>query len=801
MSANSLLFRWILLVTALTAGPLEAAEPASAGAAMTPDSIPEVVVTARRKQENLQLTPISATVVTAEDIAAKGLDNVLDIARSAPSVTLMPGGNYSGKSALAYMRGVGQDQFTYAFEPGVGFYVDDVYFGSVYGSIFQLADIANVQVLRGPQGTLFGKNNEAGAILLYTPEPKGDGSGQVSVGYGRFDREFVKASFDIPLIQNQLALGIGAASNRMDGYVDRLDFACVNPGASNLQAASSGSNCRLGTEGGDDERSLRATLKWTPTADFTMVLKGELHDDTSEAGAETLLVQNAAAPGSPTANFNGVVALAPVAAGGLNLGVGASSPAFVTGNAFANYSSFRDPGTGFSPSPNNRLRAWDVSNKVEWNTPWGFQFKNVLAYQRYHARFTNTDPSPVPTYLEDNVLNRWQFSDELQLSGKALDDRLEWVGGVYFDKSHGVYGGQINLPSLEIVPGAFYGFNFTLDDPTELKSKSVFIHGIYHLTDRFSVEAGVRYSNDEKTQAFHHSYTATNPMVPFFVPGTSIYAPDAGGATSAHRADPKISLQYRWTPDVMTYVSFATGYKMGGINPKPIQDTDIRPFGPEKLTAYEIGAKTEWLDHRLLFNVDAFLSDYKQIQLSQFLPPPLGDGGTIVVNAGHVRIEGLEAEFEARPWHGLQLDGSLSYLNYRVLDLGAAAGQVGGLTLHSMAPYVPRWQAAAGAQYNLGLGDRGSLTARVDASYRSLVYFDLANTPAGAQPGYMLTNVRLSWSDTADKWTAAVEVANLTDRLYYVSKIPGLNADGSLFNVTGTPGLPRTTFLTVSRRF
>lgn len=792
----------LLLLGLLVAGGAgHAAQAADGQSAVEPDIIPEVVVTARRKEENLQLTPISATVVTAQDIAAKGMTNVLDIARSAPSVTLMPGGNYSGKSALAYMRGVGQDQFTYAFEPGVGFYVDDVYFGSVYGSIFQLADISNVQVLRGPQGTLFGKNNEAGAILLYTPEPRGDGSGQVTVGYGRFNRQFIKASFDIPLVGDRLALGIGAASNTMDGYVDRLDFACARPGMSNLPAASSGADCRLGREGGDDERSFRATLKWTPNADFSMVLKGDLHDDTSEAGAETLLMQNAAAPGSGTAIYNDVIALAPLAAGGLNLGVGASSPLFVTGNPFANYSSFRNPGTGFNPPANNRLRAWDVSDKIEWRTPWGFQLRNVMAYQSYSARFTNTDPAPVPTYLEDNALDRWQFSDELQLSGTAMDGRLEWVGGLYFDKSRGVYGGKIELPTLEIVPGVFYGFNFTLDDPTELKSRSAFIHGIYHLTDRFAVEAGVRYSNDEKHQAFNHDFTASNPPVPFFVPGTPIYAPDAGGNTSSHRADPKVSLQYRWTPDFMTYASFATGYKMGGINPKPITDADIRPFGPEKLTAYEIGAKTEWLDHHLLLNVDAYLSDYRQIQLSQFLPPPLGDGGTIVVNAGHVRISGFEGEFEARLGRGLQLDATLSYLHYHVIDLGQAAGQVGGLTLQSTAPYVPRWQGSVGAQYTLGLAERGSLTLRADVSGRSRVYFDLANTPEAAQPGYLLTNVRLSWSDAQDKWSAAFEIANLTNKLYYLARIPALNADGSLFNLTGTPGMPRTTFFTVSRHF
>jgi iron complex outermembrane receptor protein len=775
--------------------------PGDATPADDSDAIPEILVTARRKEENRQTTPISVTAMSAADIEKRGMDNVLDVARSAPSVTLIPGANYSGKSALAYIRGVGQDQFTYAFEPGVGFYIDDVYFGSVYGSIFQLADLSNVQVLRGPQGTLFGKNNEAGAILLYTPEPKGDGSGDIKVGYGTYGREFIKASFDIPLVKDVLALGIAGASNKMNGYVDRIDYACAHPGETNLRAAATAPNCIVGMEGGDDERSLRATFKWTPNNDLTVTLKGDLHDETSQPGAETVILQNPAPVGSATANYNALVALAPATVGGLNYGIGISSAKFVTGNPFTTFASYTDPSTGFTAPAVNDDRAWDVSNKIDWDTPWGFHIKNILAYQKYHAEFGNTDGTPIPTYLEDNILDHHQFSEELQFSGKALEDRLEWITGAYFDKSRGIYSGEVNLPTLEVVPGAFYGFNFTLDDPTEEKSSSVFAHGVYHFTDQFSAELGARYSADEKNQSFNHDYAVTDPAVPFFEPGTSIYPAGAGGNTSAHRVDPKVSLQYQWTPDLMSYVGYSTGYKMGGINPKPIEASDIKPFGAEKLTAYEVGTKSEWFNHHLIANVDAYISDYRDIQLSEFLPPPAGDGGTIVINAGHVRMEGVEGDFEARPLAGLQFDGSASYFNYRTLDLGDAAGQVGGPTLHTTAPFVPRWQASLGIQYTQSLRGAGSLMMRIDEAFRSLVYFDLANTPGSAQSGYGLTSAHLSWTGRDHQWTAAVEVANLTNKLYYVTKTPALNADGSLFSVNGTPGLPRTEFFTIDRHF
>lgn len=794
--------RFLIVVLGLQAvAPICIAET-SAGTDDTAE-LREVIVTARRTAEKLQETPISITALSAEDIAQRGLNNVLDVAAEAPSLTLMPGGNYSGKSALAYIRGVGQDQFTFAFEPGVGFYVDDVYYGSVYGSIFSLADISNIQVLRGPQGTLFGKNNEGGAILLYTPEPKGDNSGSVELGYGSFHREFFKGSFDVPLIADQLSLRVSGASNSMDGYLDRIDFACANPAqAGNLKPATAAVGCKVGTEGGVKEVSLRAALKWTPTEDLTVILRGELFDDRSEAGAQDVLLQNPAQPGSQIDLYNQLVAQ-PL------YGIGANSPAFVTGDPYKSYSVYTNPGTGNSVAPVNHELFRSLAATVDWNLPPGLHLKNILGYQKYHSEFANTDSTPIPTYLEDNVLDHRQFSEEFQLSGKALGDRLDWIAGAYYYTAYGVYGGHIELPTtlivppgvLDFAPAGAWGLNFNINDPTREHTVSGFVHGIYHFTDALSAEVGARYSTEEKSQGFNHTYTDTVPVNPLFVPGTSAYTPDAGGTTSLSRVDPKVALQYQWTPDLMTYVQFSTGYKTGGINPKPVLETDIVPFKPEHLTAYEVGIKSEWFDHHLMVNADAYLSDYRDLQLSEFLPPPAGDGGTIVVNTGHARIEGFELDLQARPFAHFAIDGSLSYLDYRTLSLGSAAGQVGGPTLTTRPPYIPRWKGSIGPQYTQSLGAAGSLLARLDWSYQSIVYFDLANTPEAAQGGYGLLNGRLQWDDAGGKWSAALEVRNATNKLYYVFKIPGLNSDGSLFNLNGTPGMPRTEFFTISRKF
>jgi iron complex outermembrane receptor protein len=784
-------------------------DAATSASAAAPVKLEEVVVTARKTRENLQTTPVSITALTAADIDARGLNNVLQIAQSTPDLTIMSGGNYSGKSALTYIRGVGQDQFTFAFQPGVGYYVDDVYYGTVYGSIFELGDISDVQVLRGPQGTLFGKNNEGGAILLSTPEPKGDDSGEFEAGYGSYDRVFLKGFFDVPLIADKLSLRVFGASNSMSGYVDRIDYACAHPGASgNLLPATTLPGCKVGTEGGDDERTLDGALKWTPTGDLSSILRASLHIDRSEAGADTLILQNPTPAGSDTANYNTYVAL-PL------YGLPVSSPAYVSGSPYRNYASYTDPGTGYSAPPVNDETFWSVADATQWSTPWRFRVKNILAYQRYHAEFSNTDGTPIPTYLEDNILPYHQVSEELDLSGTAFEGRFEWIAGAYYFKSTGAYQGHIELPSAVIVepgiltdptifpyaPNGVYGLNFNINDVTEAKSRSGFLHGVYHVTDKLSLELGGRYSQDRKSQSYDHTYTTTNPVNILLPAGTPAYPPSVGGETDDNRFDPKAAIQYQWTRNLMTYVSYATGYKAGGINPKPVLATDIVPFKEETLKAYEAGVKSEWLDHRLLVNADAYYSDYTNLQLSEFLPPPLGDGGTIVINAGHARIEGAEADLKAVLARGLSLEANGSYLDYKTLSLGAAAGQVGGPTLTARPPYVPRWQGSFGAEYDHTLGSHGIVTARADWSYRSKVYFDLANTQAGAQGGYGLLNVRLAWTNPDGNWTTALEVTNATDKRYFIAKTVTLNVDGSLFSVDGPPGMPIAEFFTVARKF
>ncbi len=767
-----------------------------------------ITVTARYRTENLQETPIAITALGSEGLEARGFNNVVDVTKVAPNVTLQQSGSNGGKAAVAFIRGVGQSDFTLAFEPGVGFYLDDVYFGTIFGAMFDLGDIDRVEILRGPQGTLFGKNNEGGAVRVFTTQPKGDDSGYVQAGYGSFDRYMIKAAYDFSVIPEKLAVRISGGMNRVDGYVTRYDFVCEHPDlAGNLPRVTVRPDCKLGTEGGDEVETFRANLRWTPADDLEVLLSADSLRDRGEATpTKTLTIGHSAA----LADYNKYVLLNP--ASGFYTGVPIDSR-FVTNSPYSTYATFKDLSTGISFDPVNNVDSWGVGSTVEWKTPVGIRVKNVMAYRGYSGSFVyDGSGAPLSTVLYANPdFIHHQYSEELNVSGTLLESALDWVaGGYYFDGYSKQGNGPVLLTSAEIVPptGApdfcttgCYGLNFITNDPVTVKNKSAFVHTQYHVTSQLTTELGVRYSDESKTYTFSRVLLPANPtdilFTPAFDPDYPILAGFAArpSATSTTvRWDPKAAIQYDWTPGLMTYVQFATGFKGGGINPHPVFADQAVPFKAEKLTSYEVGAKTQWFENRLRFNTAVFISDYKDLQITVIGPA----GADIVQNAGHIRISGVEGEIEAEPARHLLLNGSFGYLNYHTIDLGAAAGVPGGPTTNSMPPYIPRWKFNAGAQYAIDLPGDGTVTPRVDFTYQTKVYNDPSNDPLALQPAYGLLDARLTWDSPQRAWELALLVQNALDKVYYINKYDNAASFGV---VDGQPGLPRTAFFTIKRKF
>jgi iron complex outermembrane receptor protein len=777
------------------------------------EGLSEVVVTARFKSENLQTAPIAITAVSADQIDARGYVNVADVAHAAPNVNIEQAGSGFGKSAFVSIRGIGQNDFKYTFEPGVGFYIDDVYFGTVFGSLFDLTDIDSVEILRGPQGTLFGKNTEGGAVRIFTKKPTGDDSGYLEAGLGSFDREKFRGAYDFALIPNQLFVRVSAGSNRSDGYMDVLDFACANPTlAGTLKPVTHLNGCKIGTYGGDDVQVARLAVRYLASDTLETNFSADFTDDHGEEPATKMIAlalppKPNGTPGVPGTQISNALALYSIAATIPRFGIPLDSR-FLTNSPYTTYGTYTDPIAGISASPTSTLTSWGVAGTVDWDTPWdGVHAKSITAYRRYHGAFAeDTSGAPISGDLPINYLRHHQFSEELQFSGRALQDTLDWATGAYYLDSEDFNSGIVDNSSN--VGGK--GILFLTGDPAASKDESVFAHVNYKVTSALGLELGARYSHETKTYTFYRYEPDLVGLVPAGLFPTNLgnylagFAPPLPtGEVSVSRVDPKVGLSYQWTPDIMTYAQYSTGYKSGGFNPRPLTRTQVTSFGPEKVSSYEVGLKSEWLDHRLRANLAGFVSNYSELQLPvATVDPGTGFPAFLTESVGSARIKGLELEIEARPVGGLLIDGSVGYLHYRTLNLGGAAynpvTNPGGPTLSDVPALTPTWKGNVGAQYALPLGGAGTLTPRLDYTYQSKVFNDPQDELISMQAGYGLLNVRLTWEALKGGWQVSLSASNVTGKVYYVTE---RNQLSTYDEVDGQPGRPREVLFSVRKTF
>lgn len=767
IAANPALAQGAQVPPADDAEVLSVNNPVSAGTPVEADgnASNEIIVTAQFRAQSLQDAPLAITAMSSEMLEARSFTSVTEVGQSAPSVTLRMGSSGYGKSTQAYIRGIGQSDYNFALEPAVGFYVDDVYHASLFGSTFDLLDLERVEILRGPQGTLFGKNSIGGAVRLISKKPSNRFEGSVEGTYGSFDRIDLRGMINIPLVDDVLALRISGASKERKGYVDRLDFACAFPGlAGNLTptvTATSSDDCRVGTLGGENVRAARAALRWTPAPSIDINLTAELMRDDSEGAADSLIFVNPAAPALAAFNQNRLVP---------TFGI-SFDDRFIT-DPYVSFSSFDNQFTGRSVPSSNTLDSDSFSADITVEVTEGIQVKSITAHQEFRGRFTqNANNSPLPVQLADNQVFFEQFTQEIRILGE-VGDFLEWTaGGFYFDSTSGI-GGSVAL--------SVSGLNFDQNDRIETSNKSAFVHGVFHLTDRLNATGGIRYSEDKKTYTFDRINQPAG--TPFFAGG-----PFTAPTSKYDRFDYKLGVDYSVTDDIMIYGQFSTGFKGGGVNPRPLRPELAVTFGPETVDAYEIGLKSQFLNRSVTLNLAAYHSDYSNLQLSANGVDTLGRPSIIIANVGSADIRGIEAELLIEPFDNLVIDASGSHIDFEIKDLGSAAGVAGGPTLDSLPAGTPQWKASGGIQYTAGLGAAGSITPRFDVYYQSRVFNEWTNNPLAAQEGYAVANARITYTSPDEDWSAALAVTNIFDEFYHVNKF--IQAGGYIF--TGQPSRPR----------
>jgi iron complex outermembrane receptor protein len=775
----------------------------------------EIVVTAQFREQGLQSTPVAITAVTGSQLEQRTLGSVTDLNGLAPNLTVTKGTNTNGPSAQLFVRGVGQSDGHPGLEPGVGLYVDDVYRGLLLGTDLDLTDLERVEVLRGPQGTLAGKNSLGGSLKLFSKKPNDQTDGYVEATYGKFNRVELRAGGNFTLLPDTLYARVSGASKQVDGYMKRLDYACVHPSAANAASTQIPvlTNCRLGTEGGEDVNAIRVALRWIASDSIEDNFSGDYTRDRSEVPALKLISSsNTQHLGSATGPF-----LVP--------GGGAQ---FITGaHDYTTYATFMQP--GFTDPPvaslagkpgvgthgavslptTDPIDAWGLTNNFSWKLAEDYTLTSITGLRRYTGEYSiEVGGSPIPVQLLNDTWSQRQFTEELRLNGTSFG-KLDWtVGGYYYDQL-AYFGGlkMLNPGAVSITPNAdptkppLVGSAetlFTGSDPIPSKSKSGFGHAVYRLTDALSLIAGIRYTREQKDYTFQR-LNPYDPTQPSYNPVGALN--NTTGHYEGSHTDYRAGVEYQWTENFMTYAQWSTGFRGGGVNPRPFISQEAVKFGTETVRASEIGFKTDFLDHHFRVNAAGFYNQYENIVFVNTLPVVINNvqfNNSTPVNIGTAHIKGAEIELEARPFGGLQLDASASYLKFNFTQINKTNVQVLNVDLNTKEPYAPDRQFNVGMQYVLPLGTAGSITPRIDANYQSSFYTDINNNALGLVGGRTLANARITWKSMSQDWETAMAVTNLTDHFYYINKVVGATPT----NVTeGQPGAPREWMVTVKRYF
>jgi iron complex outermembrane recepter protein len=748
----------VCLVATATAN----ADDTPAGASTTSTLMEEITVTARRREENIQDTPISIAAFSAAALEARGVERADDLARIVPNLIFQqnPGAGGSASNAAVFIRGVGQSDFIPTVDPGVGLYVDGVYLARSVGSLLDLVDIDHVEVLRGPQGTLFGRNTIGGAVSVTTQKPTFDAvGGSSSLLYGTDNRIEVKGRLNVPLSPS-LAASISGALIKQDGYVNQIFTGQELGDHNNLVGKFA-----LRWKGEDQELNFTVDGTRTREAGPAFVLRSVYFGSAIfNPGNQPLLP-----PGSPqTPGFYTINPPADIPVDNFSLFhnylatlvtnqgncLGLGSPTYNPAGDQKNPNCYGNQYVGEANKVSYAtLRSisnddlWGAHLTYDWNITAALRIKSITAYRHLQSQFQRDgDESPLTIYHLIDQLSQHQFSEELQIEGESLAKALKWVAGVYYFDENAVNPNIVDFAPVEALSGGESGTN----------SIAGFAQATYDLTSQLSFTAGGRYTRDRKTFT-PNQYVLDSKGGPFPV-GLPLLPPFEVAAKFS-KFTPMLNAAYHLTADAMVYATYSKGFKSGGFTQRVFPPLPATPsFGPETATSYEIGAKTTGLDNKVHVNAALYRTNYDdiQVQVFQAIAP-------ITANGGQGRIQGLELEANASPGDGWFFEANAGLTDARYTSIDPS---VIGLTLDSKFAFVSRWTGMAAVQKELQLGDLGRVSPRIQWTYRSSYFNDALNTPSEEQAGYGLLDASIQWNSHNAKYAGSVGVKNALNKDY-----------------------------------
>ena len=717
-----------------------------------------ITVTARKREESIQTTPISITAFSGAGLEARGIQSTDRLAEVTPNLTLQNNPSFSGasNSASIYIRGVGQQDFVPTVEPGVGVYVDGVYVARSVGAILDLVDFERIEVLRGPQGTLFGRNTIGGAISVTTKSPGDTLSANGSLTYGTNNLVVGKATVNLPLGE-KAALRASGGYFGQDGYVTR-SFDGKKLGNANRFV-------------GRIALRLDPTETWRIDLGFDGTTARENGPPMSLIGINYGRTTDPNTP--PFADINNTIASVFAGKGFVPCATAAAPLNLAVAGCYDNrYVLGPDTNAGTAPSySNSDIWGLGLTNTFELNPD--LTLKSITAYRRLLGNFARDgDGSPATIAEFTDRIDQKQFSQEFQLLGKSFDGALEWILGAYYFRESGV-----NVNGLTFVISQFRSGGAFRNE-----SLAAFGQGTLKLGSSVKLTAGLRYTRDNKS--FHPdqiiianraAFLGAPFNSPIFDPGTRVL-PNVEAKVHFGEVTPMVNLAWQANENVMTYATWSRGFKSGGFSQRvfppiipgvttPITDpvAAIPSFAPEKVDAFEAGFKFQTPDRLLTLNASAYYTDYKDLQVQVFTSV-----APVFRNAGSATIKGFEAEAQLRQVRGLLIEGALGLTDasYDKIDLATTF-----IAKTNMFERISKWSASAAVTYEWELPGGSTLRPHADWAYRSKFFNNTFNTPQIAQPGYSLFNASLGWTSAGGKYGLAATIKNIADKRFLMSGI------------------------------
>lgn len=721
----------------------------------------DIIVTAQRRSESIQSVPIAIQAIGGDDLIDRGVRNPQDLGQYTPNVTITsPAG--PGSQPNISIRGIGLNDFNTNNAGPNGVYTDEFYISSPTAQGNSLFDLERIEVLKGPQGTLYGRNTSGGAINFISVRPSQDFSARFHAEYSSFDTVNLEAAVGGGLSEG-ISARVSGLYNYSRGYVRNtfLDR----------------------WENGADNYALRGQLLFEPSNDLSILLKVQYARSSVRPGGYRLIGTLEAA------NFDPIAVLL----GTPNKCSAADSLAGLCLDLFATPTA-----TDFYSGQYNRsvVATTDdllMTGRIDY-AAGSVDLTSLTGYNR-NKRFypDDTDASPVRILEIDYGTLSNQFTQEFRASQTA--DSYNWVAGVYYlheqlNQDQPLYVYQ-DIDLLFGGPGTGDGVAQIFDTNNRQTTESFAAFGQfeYEVLPDLRLIVGGRYTRDNKSFAANSSFR-------FQQGGMDSYAPPTGisstvNALHQQRFNWRLGANYRFSRDVMAYANIATGYKSGGFNGGFIvtdaatRAAALAPVRPETVTSYEVGLKSTFLDRRVTLNLAGFYNDYRD---QQTLVQVNRDGVVVFTldNAERARTYGLDAELTVRPMDGLTLSSQLGLLNSKLTRFVASRDPAAPDYSGNELTFAPPTTFAVAADYETDLGG-GQLSLHYDGNYRARHFFDPSNTPYAMTPGYWLHNARIAFSFADDRYQLGVFARNFTNTKYIIMASDLTLTTGSIQQVYGQP--------------